>query len=89
MKYGIREANEQANAAHNKYRPGPIETSIPIGTLSPMRMSLISVDLFIITVHIVAPVSAKMVVKDAKVAETTKVRLCFVTPLQALVRKVK
>lgn len=40
-----------------------------------------SFDLCIMTVQIVAPHNVKTVVREANVADTTKVKLCLVTPL--------
>lgn len=80
------EAKEHAKAAHNRYKPGPVEMCIPMATgfeASPMSRSLTPADLLIITVHIVAPQSKKMLVNDAKVLETINMMLCFVTPLKS------
>lgn len=70
------------NAAHAINKPDPAERVMPSGCCeTALRAVFMACDLFIITVHILAPIKRKILPKTANKEETKKVKLFFNIPL--------
>ena len=70
------------NAAHAINKPDPAERVMPSGCCeTALRAVFMACDLFIITVHILAPIKRRTLPKTANKEETKNVKLFFNIPL--------
>jgi hypothetical protein len=82
IKYGIREANKQPTAAHNRDKPGPLETSIPKGILVVFRINpFTDSELLMAEVQSAAPVKTKVDAMIARQADVRKAKVRLKTPI--------
>jgi hypothetical protein len=83
IRYGSVDAARHANAPQSRYRPGPVETTIPSGTPGPGMMNLFtSADFSTIAVHIAAAIRSMTAPRTEKMAERRKVYVRVHKPLK-------
>jgi hypothetical protein len=82
--YGTIDTTRHANEAHAKYKPGPVETTIPTGTRppgGPARMFWTDWDFCMITVQMAEPERTRMLDRTAEPVDKKNAQVCLITPL--------
>lgn len=82
--YGIIDTTRHANDAHARYKPGPVDITIPSGTWplgGPTTMPSKALHFWMRTVQMAAPESTRILERMAEPVERKNAHVCLTAPL--------